>query len=147
MAQSCIDSASRLFHPLTETFNVLGSPKDDEPQQPPPEPIDVLVDTIIGCLEKGTAFMRAVGIRSFLLLSGLVKDTTVNLILSVSVPTTEFSSFLNISHSNWSVGILGNFLLTPTKKATRVTMGIWKAAAIATDCPSPGLRATTVMRQ
>lgn len=62
--------------------------------------------------------MRAVGIRSFSLLSGVVKDTTINLILSVSVSIIEFFSFLNIIHSNWSVETLGNFLLTPTTKAT-----------------------------
>lgn len=115
--QSCIDSASHLFQPSTEKLNELESPRNDELQQPP-EPIDVLVDTIIGCLEKGTAFMRAVGIRSFSLLSGVVKDTTIDLILSVSVFIIEFFNFLNIIHSNWSVGTLGNFLLTPTKKAT-----------------------------
>jgi DNA polymerase phi len=146
MAQSCIDCASRLFHPWTEKFNVLESPRDDELQQPPPEPIDVLVDTIIGCLEKGTAFMRAVGIRSFSLLSGVVKDTTINLILSVSVFTTGLPNIPNIIHSNWNVGTLGNFLLTPTKKATKVTMGIWKAVEIATSCPPLGLRAAKVMR-
>jgi hypothetical protein len=116
--QSCIDSASHLFQPSTEKLDELESPRNDELQQPPPEPIDVLVDTIIGCLEKGTAFMRAVGIRSFSLLSGVVKDTTINLILSVGVSIIEFFGFLNIIHSNWSVGTLGNFLLTPTKKAT-----------------------------
>ena len=139
MVQSCIDSASRLFHPSTEKFNVLESPRDDGLQEPPPEPIDVFVDTIIGCLEKGTAFMRAVGIRSFSLLSGVVKDTTINLILSVRVSTTGFSRYPNIIHSNWNVGTLGNFLLAPTRKATKVTMSIWKAAAaIATSCPSLG---------
>jgi hypothetical protein len=146
MVQSCIDSASRLFHPSTEKINVLESPRDDELQQPSPEPIDVLVDTIIGCLEKGTAFMRAVGIRSFSLLSGVVKDTTIDLILSVSVSTTGFSSIPNIIHSNWNVGTLGNFLLTPTKKATRVMMGTWKVTAIAKSCPPLGLRAAKVMR-
>jgi hypothetical protein len=121
MVQSCIDSASRLFHPSTEKDNVLECPRDDELQQPQPEPIDVLVDTIIGCLEKGTALMRAVGIRSFSLLSGVVKDSTINLILSVSVSTTGFFStpnIPNIIHSNWNVGTLGSFLQTPTKKAT-----------------------------
>lgn len=144
MAQSCVDSASRLFHPSTENFNVLESPGEDELQQPPPEPIDVLVDIIIGCLEKGTAFMRAVGNRSFSLLSGVVKDTTINLILSVSVSTTGFSRVPNIIYSNWNVGKLGNFLLTLMKKAPGVMMG--KAAAITTSCPPLGLRAAKVMR-
>ena len=124
VVQSCVDSASLLFHRLTEKIYLFESPRDDELPQPPPEPIDIFVDTIIGCLEKGTAFMRAVGIRSFSLLSGVVKDTTINLILSVSVSTTEFFGIPNIIYSNWNVGTLGNFLLTPTKKATRVTMRI-----------------------
>jgi len=94
MVQSWIDSASRLFHPSAGKFDVLESPRNDELRQPPPEPIDVLVDIIIGCLEKGTAFMRAVGIRSFSLLSGVVNATTINLILSVCVSTTGFSIFL-----------------------------------------------------
>ncbi len=94
MVQSCIDSAFRLFHQSQEKVDVLESSGDDELQQLPPEPIDVIVDTIIGCLEKGTAFMRAVGNRSFSLLSGVVKDTTINLILSVSISTTGFSGIL-----------------------------------------------------
>lgn len=56
------------------------------------EPIDVLVDIIIGYLEKGTAFMRAVGNRSFTLLSGAIKESTVNLILTVSISGDELSS-------------------------------------------------------
>jgi DNA polymerase phi len=90
MVQSCIDSASRLFHPSPEKPEVLESLGDDKHQQSRPEPIDVLVDTIIGCLEKRTAFMRAIGNRSFSLLSGVVKDSTVDLILSVSVSENEF---------------------------------------------------------
>lgn len=48
------------------------------------EPVDVLVDTIIGFLEKSTAYIRTVGNQVFSLLSGSVKDTTIDLILAVS---------------------------------------------------------------
>jgi DNA polymerase phi len=48
------------------------------------EPVDVLVDTIIGFLEKSTAYMRTVGNQVFSLLSGSVKDTTIDLIVTVS---------------------------------------------------------------
>ena len=48
------------------------------------EPIDILVDTIIGFLEKSTAYIRTVGNQVFSLLSGSVKDTTIDLILAVS---------------------------------------------------------------
>ena len=48
------------------------------------EPVDVLVDTIIGFLEKSTAYSRTVGNQVFSLLSGSVKSTTIDLILAVS---------------------------------------------------------------
>ncbi len=48
-----------------------------------PEPIDTLVDTIIGYLEKSNAYMRAVANQAFSLLSGSVHETTIDLILSV----------------------------------------------------------------
>lgn len=48
------------------------------------EPVDILVDTIIGFLEKSTAYLRTVGNQVFSLLSGSVKNTTIDLILAVS---------------------------------------------------------------
>jgi DNA polymerase phi len=48
------------------------------------EPVDILVDTIIGFLEKSTAYLRTVGNQVFSLLSGSVKTTTIDLILAVS---------------------------------------------------------------
>ena len=48
------------------------------------EPVDILVDTIIGFLEKSTAYIRTVGNQVFSLLAGSVKDTTIDLILAVS---------------------------------------------------------------
>lgn len=75
------------------------------------EPIDVLVDVIIGFLEKGTAFTRAAGNESFSLLSGLVKDSTINLILSVRDGAVESSSVINLVHSNWNIGTLRNLLI------------------------------------
>jgi len=80
--ESCIDSAVHLFPPSTEKSDALGSIGGGELQQSHPEPIDVLMDIIIGCLEKGTTFMRTVGNRSFSLLTGLVKASTIDLILS-----------------------------------------------------------------
>ena len=55
-------------------------PSEDETD----EPVDLLVDTIIGFLEKSTAYLRAVGNQVFSLLSGSVKNTTIDLILAVS---------------------------------------------------------------
>jgi DNA polymerase phi len=49
------------------------------------EAIDVLVDTIIGFLEKATSYMRTVANQSFGLLSGCVKESTLGLILTVRI--------------------------------------------------------------
>jgi hypothetical protein len=48
-----------------------------------PLPIDLLADTIIGFLEKGTAFLRTVANQSFSLLSAHLERSTVELILTV----------------------------------------------------------------
>ena len=47
------------------------------------EPVDLLVDTIIGFLEKGTSYTRSIGNLSFSLLSGLVRESAVDLIVTV----------------------------------------------------------------
>lgn len=48
------------------------------------EPVDILVDSIIGFLEQSTAYLRVVANQVFALLSGAVQESTVDLILSVS---------------------------------------------------------------
>lgn len=48
-------------------------------------PVDVLTDTIIGYLEKSTAQMRTVANHVFGLISGLVEESTIDLILEVSL--------------------------------------------------------------
>ena len=50
-----------------------------------PLPIDILVDTIISFLERGTAFLRTVANQSFLLLSARLERSTIELILTVGV--------------------------------------------------------------
>ena len=55
-----------------------------------PEPVDVLVDTVIGFLEKGTAYMRAVANQAFALLAGTAQASTIDLILTVSTVTAFF---------------------------------------------------------
>lgn len=58
---------------------------EDESEEPTEEPVDVLVDTIIGFLEESTAYMRTVGNQVFSLLSGSVRDSTIDLIVTVSI--------------------------------------------------------------
>jgi hypothetical protein len=110
------------------------------------EPIDVLVDIIIGYLEKGTAFMRAVGNRSFTLLSGAIKESTVNLILTVSLSGDELSSIINIITSNWNVGILLNFLRTQTLEGIPTATDIQKTVVMTTS-PLPGLKTVKLTQQ
>lgn len=55
----------------------------DEEAEAEPEPVDVFVDTIIGFLEKSTAYMRTVGNQVFALLSGAVQESTIDLIVTV----------------------------------------------------------------
>jgi hypothetical protein len=55
-----------------------------------PLPIDIFMDTIIGFLEKGTAFLRAVANQSFLLLSARLERSTIELILTVgAIPSCD----------------------------------------------------------
>jgi DNA polymerase phi len=53
------------------------------------EPIDVFVDTIIGFLEKSTTYLRTISNQVFSLLSGSVRDTTIDLILKVCSSITS----------------------------------------------------------
>ncbi|KAJ7063164.1 DNA polymerase phi-domain-containing protein [Mycena amicta] len=57
------------------------SPAEDAAQEPL-EPVDIIVDTIIGFLEKSTAFLRVVGNQVFSLISGSLQASTIDLILS-----------------------------------------------------------------
>lgn len=56
-------------------------PKDEDE----PLPIDMLADTIIGFLEKGTAFLRTVANQSFSLLTARLEKSTIELILTVRI--------------------------------------------------------------
>lgn len=67
-----------------------------------PLPIDVLVDTIIGFLEKGTAFLRTVANQSFSLLSAHLERSTIELILTVGEILFHGVAVLDsmVGHSN-----------------------------------------------
>ena len=79
------------------------------PRWKPVKPIDVLVNALIGCLEKSNAYMRAVGNQVFALLCGSVEETTIDLIIAVRVPSLrhEVSTYLIFPQfSNWEGGEL-----------------------------------------
>ena len=78
--QSCTESANMMFFTsrpkLENTQKLEGSLE--------PEPLDILVDTVISFLERSTGYFRTVGNLAFSLLSGSVKGSSIDLILAVS---------------------------------------------------------------
>ncbi|KAF9009405.1 DNA polymerase phi-domain-containing protein [Cyathus striatus] len=75
--EAVVDAAERMFPKKKGKTGRKSTTGDDEH-----EPIDVLVDAIIGVLEKSTAYMRVVSNHVFSLLSSAVRETTVDLITS-----------------------------------------------------------------
>jgi DNA polymerase phi len=82
--QTCIDATSRMF--LSDGKKKKEKKANDTTnEEAADEPVDVLVDTVIGFLEKSTAYMRTVGNQVFSLLAGSVKETTIDLIVTVRI--------------------------------------------------------------
>ncbi|CCM03691.1 uncharacterized protein FIBRA_05836 [Fibroporia radiculosa] len=84
--ESCIDGASRMF-PVESQKSKKKSRKSAGGSEGPTEaealePVDVLVDNVIGFLEQATAYMRSVANQVFSMLSGSVRESTVDLILT-----------------------------------------------------------------
>ncbi|KZT11636.1 uncharacterized protein LAESUDRAFT_720895 [Laetiporus sulphureus 93-53] len=84
--ESCIDGASRMFPEKRakhkKKSRKSSSEAENSTEEKAPEPVDVLVDTIISLLEKATAYMRAVANQAFSMLSGSVQESTIELILT-----------------------------------------------------------------
>ncbi|KAJ3991119.1 DNA polymerase phi-domain-containing protein [Lentinula boryana] len=92
--ESCVEAAMREFA-LEKSKKKRGRPSIPAEDDDGLEPIDVIVDTIIGFMEKSTAYMRIVGNQVFSLISDQVKSSTIDLILTqleTRDPTTEESS-------------------------------------------------------
>ncbi|CAE6432345.1 unnamed protein product [Rhizoctonia solani] len=70
--ESCLDATEKLFD-LSKKSKTM---EEDEHS-----PIDLLIDVIIGMLEKSSAFAKAIAVQAFGLLSGRVENTTIDLIL------------------------------------------------------------------
>ncbi|TFK72185.1 hypothetical protein BDN72DRAFT_792794 [Pluteus cervinus] len=76
--ESCIGAAERMYPEGKKTKKA----KKSIDQEVAPEPVDVIVDTIIGFLEKSTAYLRTVGNQVFTLVSSRAVESTIDLILS-----------------------------------------------------------------
>ncbi|GLB35405.1 putative DNA polymerase phi [Lyophyllum shimeji] len=76
--EASIDGATRMFPQGKKSKKAAKAAASDADAAP--EPVDVFVDTIIGFLEKSTAYMRTVGNQVFALLSQAVQESTIDLI-------------------------------------------------------------------
>ena len=83
-AKDCLSATARIFfHAKKSNGKKAGKEKAIEEAADASEPIDIIVDSIIGFLEKSTAFLRVVGNQAFSLMSSSVKKSSIDLILLV----------------------------------------------------------------
>lgn len=90
--QGCIDGASRMFPAESKKSKKARKATDATDDDDAPAPADVLVDIVIGFLEKATAYMRVVGNQVFTLLCDAVQESTIDLILAVRPAPVLFHS-------------------------------------------------------
>ncbi|KAG6331293.1 hypothetical protein ID866_7798 [Astraeus odoratus] len=79
--EACFNATSRMLASYKSTKT-----RKKEQSSPPPdieaEPIDILVDLLIGYLESASAFTRSVANEAFSRVTGAVQESTLNLILT-----------------------------------------------------------------
>ncbi|KAF9452265.1 hypothetical protein P691DRAFT_661308 [Macrolepiota fuliginosa MF-IS2] len=81
--QACIEGTARMFPEGKKKKDTKKkAEKNIDKDESTHEPVDILVDTIIGFLEKSTAYLRTTANQVFALLSSSVKESTVDLILT-----------------------------------------------------------------
>ncbi|KAJ7470617.1 DNA polymerase phi-domain-containing protein [Mycena latifolia] len=80
--EDCLDASTRMFFSNKKSKSKKAQKVAQDSEDAPLEPVDVMVDTIIGFLEKSTAYMRTVGNQVFSLISRSVQGSTIDLILS-----------------------------------------------------------------
>lgn len=78
----CVETVDKVF--LLPTKKGKKSKKIEPKSSEDTKPIDLLVDDLIGYLEKSSAFMRVVANRVFEAVSGELEGSTVRLLLTVS---------------------------------------------------------------
>lgn len=93
----CVKTVDKLFLPTEKSKKSKKKEKIEGKSVEDIKPIDLLVDDLIGYLEKSSAFMRVVANRVFEAFSGEVEESTVHLLLAVST----FSRSLHIWHSQY----------------------------------------------
>jgi len=100
--QTTVNGVTRLFS--TNTSHKDKDKKKRKNAEPQPEdggeplPIDILADTLIGFLEKGTMFLRTIANQSFSLLSARLRRSTIELILTVGSVASREVDISNSTH-------------------------------------------------
>lgn len=84
LSQTCIAAAATMFSTQNKSKNRRKSHTISQPNSDSPKPIDVLVDVLIGFLEKSTSFLRAMANKTFLCIASAATETTIDLIVAVS---------------------------------------------------------------
>lgn len=104
MIQTCIAAAATMFSTDNKSKNRRKSHTISQPDSDSPKPIDMLVDVLIGFLEKSTSYLRAMANKSFSCIASAATETTIDLIVAVSdnFLLIGCTSFDFVMYSNWS---------------------------------------------
>ncbi|KXN82577.1 DNA polymerase V [Leucoagaricus sp. SymC.cos] len=80
--EACINGTMRMFPEGKKKKKQKESKKTEKEVEDAHEPVDILVDTIIGFLERSTAYLKTTANQVFSLLSESMKESSVDLILT-----------------------------------------------------------------
>jgi DNA polymerase phi len=73
-----------MFSTQNKSKNRRKSHTISQPNSDSLKPIDMLVDVLIGFLEKSTSYLRAMANKTFLCIASAATETTIDLIVAVS---------------------------------------------------------------
>ncbi|KAG1782776.1 DNA polymerase phi-domain-containing protein [Suillus placidus] len=80
--ETCIAAAATMFSIDNKSKNRRKSHTISQSDSDSPKPIDMLVDVLIGYLEKSTSYLRAMANKTFLCIASAATETTIDLIVA-----------------------------------------------------------------